>query len=127
MSLCQLMQSNKTAIPVKVLKQTVCVDIQTCNQNGCITNTDTVWLPHAKQLYLYFNPFPLANCICCRQMFLNIVAKGELAHIEQFLLLHKPNCHIYRDFLIFAWMFSKLSAADLLYIGQDQLLTKYNM
>ena len=57
--------------------------------------------------------------------FENIVAKGEIAHDEQFL--HLPQC--FQLYLIikgpfmeisqcFARMFSKSSAADLLYVGK---------
>ena len=57
--------------------------------------------------------------------FENILAKGEIAHNEQFLLW--PQCfQLYLSiklsfieiFQVFVTMFSKLSAADFLYVGK---------
>ena len=57
--------------------------------------------------------------------FENNVTKGEIAQYEQFLLLSqcfqlfsviKPT--FIKLFRVFAWMFSKSSAADLMYVGK---------
>ena len=77
---------------------------------------------------LWFNPFPPADAFwrnSRRQLtFENIVAKGEITHDEQFLL--GPQCfQLYltikrffmKIFQAFVTMFSKSSAADLLYVG----------
>ena len=56
----------------------------------------------------------------------NIVTKGEIAHHEQFLLLSQCfqlysiiKLLLMEIFQVYANMFSKSSAADLLYVGKD--------
>ena len=73
-------------------------------------------------------PFPLYKHFLTQTTFENIVTKGDITHGEEFLCL--PQCfQLYSMnklsfmvvYYIFAQMFSKLSAADLLYVEKGKL------
>ena len=67
---------------------------------------------------LLFVGFPTCKHILeqWQQMtFQNIVAKGEIAHDEQFLLWPHTMMEIFQDFVT---MFSMSSSADLSYVGK---------
>ena len=79
-------------------------------------------------VFVVFHPFPHIDAfwhLCSRRLFENIVTKEEIARNEQFLLL--PQCFPLlvigypfnsRDFPFFDKIYSKPSAAELLYEGK---------
>ena len=60
----------------------------------------------------------------------NILTKIELSYDEKYLLLpvflsqFNYNTHNKRDIRYFAYMFAKLSAADLIYMGKSSIKAK---
>ena len=78
-------------------------------------------------------PFPSSRHILTtlqQTSFENIVTKEEIACFEQlfsfltmFKLFFSNYTFIYRDFQCFAWVISKSSAADLLYVGKGLVFT----
>ena len=79
--------------------------------------------------YLHVNPFPHKDSfwrLCSRRLCTNMVTKEEIAKNEQFLLLSQCfQLNVFNNwtsfkgsFQIVSGMFSKSSAAELLYVGK---------
>ena len=94
-----------------------------CNVTGHVINISaSLVLRLLKTLFPHTDAF----CrLCSRQLFENIVAKEEIAHDEQFLLL--PQCFLllvigylfnYREFPFFDKIIPKPSAAYFVYVGK---------